>query len=94
MIVNPSAFVSSSVMSDKISVINNDAIPTTLSMSVGDWVPLIGQQYISITWNYASGTVLEPDASQTITLTINVNQYVTGINTFTNTIYIIATQSP
>jgi hypothetical protein len=77
----------------QISVTNNGTIPTTLSMSVGDWVPLIGQQYISITWNYASGTVLQPGASQTVTITINVNQYVTGVNTFTNAIYVIATQS-
>ena len=76
----------------QISVINNGTIPTTLSMSTGDWIPLIAQQYISITWNYASGTVLQPGASQTVTITINVNQYVTGVNTFTNTIYIIATQ--
>ena len=77
----------------QISVINNGTIPITLSMSVGDWIPLIGQQYISITWNYASGTILQPGAAQTVTININVNQYVTGINTFTNTIYIIATQS-
>ena len=51
-------------------------------------------QYLTITWNYASGTVLQPGASQTVTITINVSQYVTGVNTFTNTIYIIATQSP
>ena len=52
---------------------------------------MIAQQYLTITWNYASGTVLQPGASQTVTITINVNQHVTGINTFTNTIYIIAT---
>jgi hypothetical protein len=77
----------------QISVINNGTIPITLSMSSGDWVPLIAQQYLTITWNYASGTVLQPGTSQTVTITINVNQYVTGVNTFTNTIYIIATQS-
>lgn len=77
----------------QISVINNGTIPTTLSMSTGDWIPLIAQQYISITWNYASGTILQPGTSQTVTITVNVNQYVTGVNTFTNTIYIIATQS-
>ena len=65
----------------QICVINNGTLPTTLSLSVGDWVPLIAQQYISITWNYASGTVLQPGTWQTVTLTINVNQYVTGINT-------------
>src|SRR5450759_3285395 len=54
---------------------------------------LIAQQYLTITWNYASGTVLQAGASQTVTITINVNQYVTGINTITNTIYIIAAQS-
>ena len=80
-------------MSAKICLINNGTIPTTLSMSAGDWVPLIAQQYLTITWNYASGTVLLPGASQTVTITINVNQYVTGVNTFTNTIYVIAAQS-
>ena len=77
----------------QISVVNNGTIPVTLSMSVDDWVPLIAQQYLTITWN-ASGTVLQPGASQTVTITINVNPYITGVNTFTNTIYIIATQSP
>ena len=79
-------------MSAKISVINNGTIPTTFSMSAGDWVPLIAQQYLTITWNYASGIMLQPGASQTVTITINVNQYVTGVNTFTNTIYVIANQ--
>jgi hypothetical protein len=77
----------------QIYVINNGTIPTTLSISAGDWVPLIAQQYLTITWNYASGTMLQPGASQSITITINVNQYVTGVNTFTNTIYVIVTQS-
>jgi hypothetical protein len=77
----------------QICVINNGTIPTTLSMSAGDCVPLIAQQYLTITWNYTSGTVLQPGASQTVTVTINVNQYVTGVNSFTNTIYIIATQT-
>ena len=76
----------------QISVINNGTIPTTLSMSAGDWIPLIAQQYLTIAWNYASGTVLQPGASQTVTVTINVNQYTAGVNTFSNTIYVIATQ--
>jgi hypothetical protein len=92
-LLNSWAFVSSFVMSAKISVINKGTLPTTLSLSVGDWAPLIAQQYLTITWNYASGTVLQPGASQTVTMIINVNQYVTGVNTFTNTIYVIATQS-
>jgi len=76
----------------QISVTNNGTVPTTLSMSADDWIPLIAQQYLTITWNYTSGTLLQPGASQTITMTINVNQYVTGVNTYTNTIYIIATK--
>lgn len=85
--------VAGSMATRQISVINNGTIPTTLSMSTGDWIPLIAQQYIGITWNYASGTVLQPGAAQTVTITINVNQYVTGVTNFTNAIYIIATQS-
>jgi hypothetical protein len=79
--------------SRQICVINNGTVPTILSMSTGDWIPLIAQQYLTITWNCASGTILQPGTSQTVTITINVNQYVTGVNTFTNTIYVIATQS-
>jgi hypothetical protein len=75
-------------------VINNGTVPITLLMLVGDWAPLIAQQYLTITWNYALGTVLQAGVSQTLTITINVNQYVTGVNTFTNTIYIIAAKSP
>jgi hypothetical protein len=60
---------------------------------LADWAPLIAQQYLTITWNYASGAVLQAGTSQTVTITINVNQYVTGVGTFTNAIYIIATQS-
>src|SRR5512135_1001215 len=44
-----------STTTKQISVINNGTIPTTLSMSVDNWVPLIAQQYLTITWNYASG---------------------------------------
>jgi hypothetical protein len=47
----------------KICVINKGTISTTLSMSVGDWVPLIARQYLTITWNYASGT--RPDSGET-----------------------------
>jgi hypothetical protein len=36
MIVNPWAFVSSSAMPVKISVVNNGTIPTTLLMSATD----------------------------------------------------------
>jgi hypothetical protein len=28
--------------------------------SASDWVPLIAQQYLTVIWNYASGTVLQP----------------------------------
>ena len=42
----------------QICVINNGTVPTTLSMSAGEWVPLIAQQYLTITWNYVSDTVL------------------------------------
>ena len=77
----------------QICVINNNTVPTTLSMSADDWIPLIAQQYLTITWNYALGTVLQPGTSQTIISTINVNLYLTGISPFTNTIYIITTQT-
>jgi hypothetical protein len=80
-------------MSATISVINKGTLPTALSLSLVTGVPLIAQQYLTITWNYASVIVLQAGASQTVTMTINVNQYVTGINTFTNNIYVIATQS-
>ncbi len=44
----------------QICVINNGTVPTTLSMSTGDWIPLIAQQFLAITWNYASCNMLQP----------------------------------
>jgi hypothetical protein len=70
----------------QISVINNGTIPTTLSMSAGDWIPLIEQQYLTITWNYVSSIVLQPSPLQTVTITINLSKYVTRVGTFINTI--------
>jgi hypothetical protein len=71
---------------------NNGTIPVTLSMSAGDWVPLVAQQYVSFSWSYVSGTVVAPGVNVQVTLTISVNQYIVGVADFTNNIYIIATQ--
>jgi hypothetical protein len=71
---------------------NNGTIPITLSMSAGDWVPLVAQQYVLFSWSYVSGTVVEPGANVQVTLTPSVNQYIVGVTDFTNNIYIIATQ--
>jgi len=32
---------------------NNGTIPITLSMSAGDWVPLVAQQYVLFSWSYS-----------------------------------------
>jgi hypothetical protein len=38
---------------------NNGTVPIILSLSAEDWTPLIAQQYITFTWNYAPGTVIQ-----------------------------------
>ena len=71
---------------------NSGNMPLTLTLTENNWSPATAQNYLTLSWNQEN-TKIQPGASQTIAININVNQYVTGVNTFTNTIYVIATQS-
>ena len=71
---------------------NNGTVPIVLSMSAGDWVPLIAQQYVSYSWNCTPGTVLQRDQVLAVVITISINQYIIGVEDFANNLYIIATK--
>ena len=54
---------------------------------------MIAQQYITFSWNYASGTVLQKNQVIEVTVTITANQYIAGVEEFNNNLYIIATKA-
>lgn len=72
---------------------NNGTSPIVLRMSAGDLVPLIAEQFVSYSWNYTPGTVLQKNQVLEVTITISISQYIIGVEDFTNNIYIIATMS-
>lgn len=76
-----------------IWVKNNGTVPIILSMGAGDWVPLVAQQYVGYSWDYVTGAVLQKDAVIQVTITLTVNQYIVGVEDFTNNIYIFATKN-
>ena len=72
---------------------NNGTVPIILSLSAGDWIPLIAQQYITFSWNYVPGTEIQRDTALEVAVTISVNQCIVNVEDFTNNIYIIATKN-
>ncbi len=51
---------------------NNGTVPIILSLSAEDWTPLIAQQYITFSWNYAPGTVIQKGSLLEVAVIISV----------------------
>ena len=64
--------------------------PITLSLQTSNWNPTSAQNYLILTWNYNDQTI-NPDQTQQITLTLQVNPNITGITNFSFDITILAT---
>jgi hypothetical protein len=56
-------------------------VPITLSLGTDSWNPVNASTYITLGWSY-SGTVLQPNASLPMTLTLTVSSSVTGFSSF------------
>jgi hypothetical protein len=62
-----------------------------LSMSTNTWNPSTASNYLSLSWNYISGTVLTPNESVPIILTLTVGN-IQGITSFSFNILMVGTQ--
>src|SRR5665647_347038 len=52
---------------------NSGNMPLTLKLTENNWSPATAQNYLTLSWNQEN-TKIQPGASQTVTITINVNQ--------------------
>lgn len=77
----------------QVYVKNSGNIPITLSLSTESWNPSNAGNYITLTWDYISGTKIQPGSVQKITLTLVVSSNVQGITNFSFNIVIAGTES-
>lgn len=52
---------------------NSGNMPLTLTLTENNWSPATAQNYLTLSWNQEN-TKIQPGASQTVTIIINVNQ--------------------
>jgi hypothetical protein len=64
-----------------VFVRNEGESSTVLALNVSDWNPLLAESYISIGWNY-SGTAVPPGQVLPISLSMVVNETISGITNF------------
>lgn len=72
---------------------NNGTIPVTLGLGSGNWAPLIAQQYITLSWNYAPGTILAAGQSTHLVITLSVSPYITQVSDYSVDVILTGTQA-
>jgi len=61
---------------------NEENTALTMNMTTNMWDPPRAVDYLTLTWNYTSGQVLQPNDVIPITFQLSVNGSVSGIDTF------------
>jgi len=64
--------------------------PITMSMQTQNWSPANASSYITLSWNYAGGSI-QPGQVVTVTLTLSVSAGISGITNYSFDILITAT---
>jgi len=77
----------------QVYVKNMGNVPITLSFSTESWNPAGASSYITLTWDYASGTKIQPNNVLKVTLTLTVSSNIQGITNFSFNIVITGTES-
>jgi len=78
----------------EIFIKNTGNVPITLSLSTEGWDPSNAGSYITLTWDYISGTKVQPGSVLKVTLKLTVSSSVQGITSFSFNIVITGTESP
>lgn len=71
-----------------IYVQSTSTMPVSLSLSEENWVPLNATIWIGLSWDY-NGSLLQPNDSVPLVLTLTVSENVTSITSFSFDIVII-----
>lgn len=67
-------------------------VPVTLTLATANWTPPNASQFLTLTWNY-TGQILQPFEWTPVELTLTVASNVTGIDSFSFDILIIAEET-
>jgi len=67
---------------------NEGSSATTLSLETSNWSSTAAETYLVLNWNY-TGTPINPDAVEQITLTLTVDGNIQGVETFNFDITIV-----
>ena len=71
---------------------NEGTSASTLTMYTSNWSPSTAEDYLTLTWNYG-GQYINPDSSRQITFTLNVDENIDGISSFSFDITIVGTST-
>jgi hypothetical protein len=69
-------------------IVNESNVPMTLMIRTENWTPLNASSFMTLSWDY-DGTIIDVDGSVPVTLTLQVAQAVSGIETFSFDIVIV-----
>ncbi|MGA3193153.1 MAG: hypothetical protein ABSD73_11690 [Candidatus Bathyarchaeia archaeon] len=71
-----------SITNNQTYIKSTSNVPITLSLGTDSWNPTGAATYITLTWSYAAGTVIQPNASLPVTLILTVSSSVVGFTSF------------
>jgi len=69
-------------------IVNESNVPLTLTMRTENWNPLNASSFMTLSWDY-NGTQIDVGGSVPVTLTLQVAQTVSGIESFSFDIVIV-----
>lgn len=70
-------------------VVNTGNVPATLYYLTSNWNPSLAQTYMTLSWSYNQETI-QPGNSLKVTLTLDVDETITGITNFSFDITVVA----
>jgi len=71
----------------QVKVLDSSA---NLTLSTENWNPATAADYIHLSWDYVDGTILQPQVWTPITLTLTVDENITGVSNYSFDIVIVA----
>jgi len=72
-----------------LKAVGNKAVNVTLNTD--GWNPSIAQTYITLSWDYPQGKVLEPNESTAVTFSLKVDGAISGVDGFSFNIILTST---
>ena len=80
-----------------IYLLNNGTLPVSLDLTVEGWVPVVAQNFLSLSWNY-TGTTLPSDGVCLVRLKLSVSSdglamFEAGLKSFSFSVVIYATET-